>query len=85
VPEVIDHGISGFIVESVSEAVAAVGRLDELPRERVRRQFETRFSAERMARDYVTLYERLVDENLHRADNVVHLHEPERTLAPRTA
>ncbi len=39
-------------------------------RARVRRQFETRFSAERMARDYVNLYERLVDENLHRADNV---------------
>lgn len=85
VPEVIDHGVSGFIVESVAEAVGAVGRLDELPREGVRHQFEKRFSAARMARDYVALYERLVEENLHRADNVVLLHEPERALTPRTA
>ena len=85
VPEVIDHGVSGFIVESVPEAVAAVGRLDELPREGVRARFEARFTAERMARDYVALYEQMVEENLHRGDNVVLLHEPERAPTPRIA
>ena len=62
VGEVIDDGVSGFVVESVDEAVAAVGRLDALPRARVRNAFERRFSHERMARDYVDIYERLADE-----------------------
>jgi len=56
VPEVIEHGVSGFICDDVDEAVAAVGRLDELPRAACRRAFERRFTADRMARDYVELY-----------------------------
>ncbi|MBO9498065.1 MAG: glycosyltransferase family 4 protein [Novosphingobium sp.] len=85
VPEVIDHGVTGFIVDDIAGAVAAVGQLDRLPREGVRARFEARFTAERMARDYVALYEYLVDANLHRTDNVVLLHEPERPLTPRIA
>lgn len=56
VPEVIDDGVSGFIVEDIEGAVAAVGRLDELDRARVRERFEERFTVERMAHDYVSIY-----------------------------
>ena len=59
VPEVIDHGQSGFIVESEDEAVQAVAHLDQLDRRRVRAAFDARFTAERMARDYVQLYHAL--------------------------
>jgi len=60
VPEVIEEGVTGFIVESTSEAVAAVGRIGELDRTRIRAAFEARFTVERMTRDYVELYERLI-------------------------
>lgn len=59
VPEVVDHGVSGLIVSSVDEAVAAIERVGSLDRRLVRATFETRFSVERMARDYVAIYERL--------------------------
>ncbi len=61
VPEVIDDGVSGFIVDGVDEAVAAVGRAGSLSRARVRRTFEERFSVARMARDYAAIYQRLLD------------------------
>jgi len=60
VPEVIDDGVTGFAVETLDEAVAAVPRLAELDRRTVRRRFEMRFSAARMARDYERIYERLM-------------------------
>lgn len=64
VPEVIDDGVSGFVVETVDEAVAALERIGDLDRARVRRTFETRFTAERMARDYLSIYRRLtISEN----------------------
>jgi glycosyltransferase involved in cell wall biosynthesis len=56
VPEVIDDGVSGFIVDSVDAAVDAVARIDTLQRAAIRNHFETRFTAERMARDYVEIY-----------------------------
>jgi glycosyltransferase involved in cell wall biosynthesis len=56
VPEVIEDGVSGFIVEDETGAVAAIDRLDTLPRTRVRREFETRFTARRMAEDYLAVY-----------------------------
>jgi glycosyltransferase involved in cell wall biosynthesis len=62
VPEVVDHGTTGFIVRDLDEAVAAVGRLDDLDRPTIRRVFEARFSAEAMARAYVRIYERLAAE-----------------------
>jgi glycosyltransferase involved in cell wall biosynthesis len=71
VPEVIDHGVSGFIVDDIEGAVEAVGRLDELDRAAVRAAFERRFSVERMARDYVEVYERLIAEWPHRSGGVV--------------
>lgn len=60
VPEVVDDGVTGFIVDSEDEAVAAVARLPALDRARVRRTFETRFSARRMAEDYLEVYRELV-------------------------
>ena len=60
VPEVVDDGVTGFIVEGVDEAIAAVARLEELPRAGVRRRFEERYTAERMTRDYVALYRSLI-------------------------
>jgi glycosyltransferase involved in cell wall biosynthesis len=59
VPEIIDDGITGFIVKDEAGAVAAVDRLGELDRAEVRKQFETRFSAQRMAEDYLQLYHRM--------------------------
>ena len=60
VPEVIDHGVSGFIVDSIDESVDAIGRLGELDRRKVRAQFEERFTVERMTREYVELYRGLL-------------------------
>jgi glycosyltransferase involved in cell wall biosynthesis len=58
-PEVIEHGRSGFLVDSIGEAVAAVDDALDLSREGVRAAFAQRFTADRMARDYVRLYETL--------------------------
>jgi glycosyltransferase involved in cell wall biosynthesis len=60
VPEVMDHGITGFVVDNVDEAVAACYRLHEIDRARVRAQFDHRFTSRRMAEDYLHLYERLI-------------------------
>lgn len=59
VPEVIDEGVTGYVVESVEEAMVAVLRAQSLDRRRIRRQFERRFSAARMAADYVVVYQQL--------------------------
>lgn len=63
VPEVIEHGVSGFIVENEDQAVAAVHQLPQLDRAGVRAAFDARFTAERMAADYVALYQGLSDRN----------------------
>src|SRR5207237_1652966 len=56
VSEVIDDGVTGFIVDDEMEAVAAIRRLAMLDRARVRRVFEERFTVERMAMDYLSVY-----------------------------
>jgi len=56
VPEVIDPGVTGYIVSSVDEAVACVRRARSLDRRECRRQFERRFCAARMAREYCSIY-----------------------------
>ena len=61
VPEVIDEGRTGFLVDSVEEAVRAVTRIGTLRREHCRETFERRFTARRMAEDYVSVYRSLVD------------------------
>ena len=59
-PEIIDRGVTGFVVEEIGEAVARVPELLHLDRGCVRAVFEKRFSAERMTRDYVAAYVRLL-------------------------
>jgi glycosyltransferase involved in cell wall biosynthesis len=59
-PEVIDEGVTGFIVRSVDEAVRKVALIETLSRARIRRTFERRFTAERMANDYLALYHGLM-------------------------
>ncbi|MBA2632000.1 MAG: glycosyltransferase family 4 protein [Chloroflexi bacterium] len=66
VPEVIADGVSGYIVETIDESVDAVMRLHEISREGCRASFEERFTVERMARDYVAVYERLAGEGASR-------------------
>jgi glycosyltransferase involved in cell wall biosynthesis len=56
VPEIVDHGVTGFIVEDESEAVAAIGRVHTMSREMVRSHFQRRFTARRMALDYLDVY-----------------------------
>jgi glycosyltransferase involved in cell wall biosynthesis len=59
VPEIIEDGVTGFVVNSEDQAVKAVGRLDEIDREAVRATFERRFTVERMASDYLSIYRSL--------------------------
>jgi glycosyltransferase involved in cell wall biosynthesis len=63
VPEVVDEGITGFIVESEEQAVRAVGRLQELDRRLIRARFEERFLASRMAREYESQYRELLAQS----------------------
>lgn len=60
VPEIIEDGVTGFIVNDIDSAVAAVPLALRLDRKAIRRRFEERFTAERMARDYLALYERVL-------------------------
>jgi glycosyltransferase involved in cell wall biosynthesis len=61
VAEIIDEGLTGFVVEDEISAVAAVGRLSQLSRDTVRQQFEKRFTARRMALDYLAAYHGLME------------------------
>jgi glycosyltransferase involved in cell wall biosynthesis len=61
VEEVVDDGVTGFVVESIEEALTAVERCRSLDRGRCRQRFEQRFSVGRMAADYVRLYASLVE------------------------
>jgi glycosyltransferase involved in cell wall biosynthesis len=60
VPEVVDEGVTGFIVDDETAAAAACRRLATLDRTRIRAVFEERFTARRMAADYVEIYRRLI-------------------------
>ncbi len=59
VPEVLEHGVTGFIVTGLDDAIAAAEKVARLDRRRCRHVFEERFTAERMARDYLAVYEKL--------------------------
>jgi glycosyltransferase involved in cell wall biosynthesis len=61
VPEIIDEGVTGFIVEDINGAIGAVDRLDQLSREKIRRHFVQRFTARRMAQDYLSVYRSLAE------------------------
>ncbi len=60
VPEVVEDGVTGFIVEDETSAISAVRRLSQLSRSRIRQRFEERFTARRMAHDYLDVYGGLI-------------------------
>lgn len=62
VPEVIEDGVTGFVVEDETSAVGAINNLPKLSRDVVRQRFEQRFTARRMAEDYLQIYKRLIDQ-----------------------
>jgi glycosyltransferase involved in cell wall biosynthesis len=59
VPEVIEDGVTGFIVESEAQALTAIGRIHCLDRRRIRERFDQRFTVRRMAEEYVASYRML--------------------------
>jgi glycosyltransferase involved in cell wall biosynthesis len=59
-PELIEHGVTGFLVETFEEAVEAIGRIGEIDRAACRRAVEERFTVERMADKYCALYEQIL-------------------------
>ena len=61
VPEIIDHGVTGIVVDGMDEAAAALPQVLALDRRKVRERFEQRFSATRMARDYARLYHSMLN------------------------
>jgi glycosyltransferase involved in cell wall biosynthesis len=68
VPEVVDEGVTGAIVDTMEQAIAALPRVLALDRKKVRQRFEQRFSAIRMAEDYVKIYRSLVKGNIERGE-----------------
>ena len=60
VPELIEDGITGFVVEDETSAIGAVRHLSRLSRTMIRERFEERFTARRMARDYLAVYRDLL-------------------------
>ena len=59
VPEIVEDGVTGFVVDSIEAAAVALDKARRLDRMRVRERFEERFSAARMARDYLSVYRAL--------------------------
>jgi len=73
VPEVVDDGVTGFVVTDFNSALQAAERIASLDRQRCRAVFEARFVASRMARDYVSVYHQLISPTLSRPpDRTVH-------------
>jgi len=72
VPEVVEDGVTGFIVEDEQSAVGAAYRLSELSRSKIRRRFEQRFTARRMAQEYLAVYRSLMDAKVPRLKVVGH-------------
>jgi glycosyltransferase involved in cell wall biosynthesis len=60
-PEIVDDGVTGFVVEDINGAIGAIDRLGHLSREKVRKRFEQRFTARRMAQDYLSAYRGVMD------------------------
>jgi glycosyltransferase involved in cell wall biosynthesis len=59
VPEVLEHGVTGFIVHNEQEAIEALGRIGTLDRDQIRAEFDRRFTSHHMAQNYLKLYARL--------------------------
>jgi glycosyltransferase involved in cell wall biosynthesis len=67
VPEVVRDGLTGFVVDDIEAAVRCLPRLETIRRQDCRRIFEDHFRAERMATDYLRIYQRLIQNT---ADSV---------------
>ena len=65
VPEIIEHGVTGFVVDDIDEAVEALKCIDDIDRTRCRAAFEQRFTASRMADDYLHIYAKLCQQTLY--------------------
>jgi glycosyltransferase involved in cell wall biosynthesis len=72
VPEIVEHGRTGFVVGTIEEAVDAVECISEIRRVDCREAFEERFTAARMARDYLRLYERLIGGSMTAAETAAY-------------
>ena len=69
VAEVMDDGVTGFVVNDIEQAVEATSRVPELRRTQCREVFEKRFTANRMASDYVNVYTRLAESQLRSVEH----------------
>jgi glycosyltransferase involved in cell wall biosynthesis len=86
VPEIIEGGLTGFVVEGKEEAVAAAARLSGLSRVTIRQRFEERFTARQMAREYLIVYRNLRETAIPTAAPTEHARSPSRgsiTPSPR--
>jgi glycosyltransferase involved in cell wall biosynthesis len=68
VAEVMDDGVTGFVVNDIKQAVEAVHGVRDLSRARCREVFAERFTASRMASDYIEVYARLADSRMRRVE-----------------
>jgi glycosyltransferase involved in cell wall biosynthesis len=64
IPEIVKEGVTGFVVNSIPEAVRAVDRVASLDRAACRKVFQERFTSERMARDYLAIYEKIIQSTV---------------------
>jgi glycosyltransferase involved in cell wall biosynthesis len=71
IPEIVEDGVTGFVVKDEREAIAAAKRLPQLCRVTIRRRFEERFTARQMAREYVVVYRSLMEFELMRTRQAV--------------
>jgi len=69
VPEVMENGVTGFIVEGLDDAAKSVSRVCDVSRARCRNTFERRFAASRMASDYIEIYKRLIETDMRKSRN----------------
>ena len=67
VPEIVEHGVTGFVIDSVESGITCARQISEIDRANCRRAFEERFDSGRMARDYVAVYRRLIANSAIRA------------------
>jgi len=63
VPEILDHGKTGFIVENEEQAIKAVQHISLIERLECRRMFEERFNSTRMAEEYLQIYQNMIGLN----------------------
>ena len=81
VPEVLDEDVTGWVVDTIDDAVRAVDRVKQLPRRDVRRRFEQRFSSARMAREYIEIYRQILTTDARDRSREPRLPHPGNELA----